>query len=197
MYSMKLPPQYTEKQTKTSDNRMAQMAALLSEKDDIIEKKSDVIAEQKKRIAMLEEHLRLSNTKRFGPSSEQTPPEQGNLFNEAEVTAEPEQEVLPLPATDESKGKRGRKPLSDKLPRHQVFAYLTDDEKVGALDTFFVKVREELDIIPAQVRVLEYLQEKATFRTEDNGTLVKVAELIKHPVPKAMGSVNLMTYIII
>jgi transposase len=173
------------------------MAVLLSEKEDIIEQKSDVIAEQQKRIAMLEEHLRLSNAKRFGPSSEQTPPEQGNLFNEVEVTAEPEQEELPLPVTNAPKVKKGRKPLSDKLPRHQVFAYLTEEEKAGAIDTFFVKVREELDIIPAQVRVLEYMQEKATFKTESDGRTIKLAELIKHPVPKAMGSVNLMTYIII
>ena len=197
MSDMKLPPQAPVNKEKTSEDMMLQMAALLSEKDDIIEQKSDVIAEQKRRIAMLEEHLRLAASKRFGPSSEQTPPEQGNLFNEAEVTAEPEQETLPLPETGEPKAKKGRKPLSDKLPRHQVFVYLSEEEKAGAIDTFFVKVREELDIIPAQVRVLEYMQEKATFKTPDDGRTVKVAELIKHPVPKAMGSVNLMTYIII
>jgi len=61
--------------------------------------------------------------------------------------AEPDD--APLPANDESKAKTGRKPLSDKLPRYQVFAYLSDEEKVDAIDTFFVKVREALDIIPA------------------------------------------------
>ncbi|MFB1036730.1 MAG: transposase, partial [Sinobacterium sp.] len=89
-------------------------------------------------------HLRLSNSKRFGPSSEQTPPEQGNLFTEVKALAESEQSTLPLPETDEPKGKKSRKPLSDKLPRHQVFAYLIEEEKVDAIDTFFVKVREEL-----------------------------------------------------
>ena len=142
-------------------------------------------------------HLRLSNSKRFGPSSEQTPPEQGNLFNEVKALAESEQSTLPLPETDEPKGKKSRKPLSDKLPRHQVFAYLIEEEKVDAIDTFFVKVTEELDIIPAQVRVLECIQEKATFKTQYGGRTIKVAQLIKHPVLKAMDSVNLMTYIII
>lgn len=197
IFDMKLPLQAPVNKGNTSEDIMLQMVALLSEKNDIIEQKSDVIAEQKKRIAMLEEHLRLAASKRFGPSSEQTPAEQGNLFNEAEATDEPEQETSPLSATDEPKAKKGRKPLSDKLPRHQVFAYLSDEEKNGAIDTFFVKVREELDIIPAQVRVLEYMQEKATFKTVEDGRTVKVAELIRHPVPKAMGSVNLMTYIII
>jgi transposase len=89
MCSMKLRPQDTKIQANKPESIMARMAALLSEKDDIIQQKTDVIAQQKKRIAMLGEHLRLSHSKRFGPSSEQTPPEQGNLFNEVEALAEP------------------------------------------------------------------------------------------------------------
>ncbi|MCJ8270728.1 MAG: IS66 family transposase, partial [Psychrosphaera sp.] len=137
------------------------------------------------------------NQIRFGASSEQTPPDQGELFNEAEECAEPEQDELPLEEPVTPKGKKGRKPFNDKLPRLQVFAYLSEAEKADAIDTFFVKVREELDIIPAQVRVLEYMQEKATFKTEEGGRTFKAAEMVKHPVPKAMGSVNLMAYIII
>jgi len=153
--------------------------------------------EQKKRIELLESYLRLANQKHFGASSEQTPPNQGELFNEAEECAEPEQDELPLEETAKPKAKKGRKPFNKKLPRHQVFAYLSEADKADAIDTFFVKVREELDIIPAQVRVLEYMQEKATFKTEDDGRTIKAAAVIKNPVPKAMGSVNLMTYIII
>ena len=130
--------------------------------------KSDVIVSLKQRVALLEEYLRLSKVKRFGASSEQTPPEQGNLFNEAEVVVEPEPEEAPKTQTDK-KGKTGRKPFSQKLPREQVFAILSDEEKKDAIDTFFVKVREELDIIPAKVRVLEYMQEKAVFMDENNG----------------------------
>jgi transposase len=74
---------------------MAQMQSLLSEKDEVIQAESGVIAEQKERIAMLEEHLRLATAKRFSPSSEQTPPEQGNLFNEAEVIADEQPEEAP------------------------------------------------------------------------------------------------------
>jgi transposase len=174
------------------------MHALLSEKDDVIEKKSDVIAEQQRRIAQLEEYLRLAQHKRFGASSEQTPPEQGNLFNEAEVLTEPEAEEPESESTDtDTKAKKGRKPFSAKLPRLQVFAYLTDEEKAAAIDTFFVKVREELDIIPAKVRVLEYMQEKAVFKDEDGRQTFTLAQVPKHPLPKAMGSVNLITFIII
>ncbi len=58
-------------------------------------------------------------------------------------------------------------------------------------------MREELDIIPAKVQILEYMQEKAVFKDAHGGTHIKLAEVVKHPVPKAMGSVNVMTYIII
>jgi transposase len=51
-----------------------------------------------------------------------------------------------------------------------VFAYLSDAEKEGAINTFFVKVREELDIIPAKTQVLEYMQEKAVFKDEQGTT---------------------------
>jgi transposase len=194
---MKLRPQSTENKQETSADDMAKMHDLLIEKDEVIDQKSEVIAEQKARIALLGSYLRLANQKRFGARSEQTPPEQGQLFNEAEACAEPEQDEQPAEEPTKPKGKTGRKPFNHKLPRHQVFAYLSEAEKAGAIDTFFVKVREELDIIPAQVRVLEYLQEKATFKTENGGRTLKAAEVVKHPVPKAMGSVNLMTYIII
>ncbi|WP_143869684.1 IS66 family transposase [Catenovulum sediminis] len=193
---MKMSPKAQSNQASTSVETTTEMAALLSEKDDIIDKKSEVIAWQQQRIALLEEYLNLANQKRFGSSSEQTTAEQGNLFNEAEITAEPEQEELLLPDTA-SKTKTGRKPFSDKLPREQVFAYLSEKDKAGAIDTFFVKVREELDIIPAQVRVLEYMQEKAVFKDEQDKRIIKAAEVTLHPVAKAMGSVNLMTYVIV
>jgi transposase len=64
MCVMKLRTKDTEKHANKPESIMAQMAVLLSEKDDIIEQKIDVIAQQKKRIAMLEEHLRLSHAKK-------------------------------------------------------------------------------------------------------------------------------------
>ena len=179
------------------NNQSLNSENLVSELQDLLSKKSDVIVEQQRRIKILEEYLSLSNSKRFGPSSEQTHSDQGCLFNEAEVSSEPEQEELPLHKDSGSNLKTGRKPFAKNLPRHQIFAYLSDDEKLGAINTFFVKVREELDIIPAKVQILEYMQEKAVFMSADNERTLKVADVIKHPIAKAMGSVNLMTYIVI
>jgi len=196
---------------------------LLSEKEQaietltrVVESKSEVISAQKKRIDILEEALRLSKTKRFAPSSEQS--QQTSLFDEAETEADPQDdqtEELELEqddnleaATDESsedkqpetKRKSGRKPFSDKLPREQIYIHLTDEEKQGSIDTFFTKVKEELDIIPAKVRVLEYMQEKAVFIESvagENKRKIKSALMPRHPVSRAMGSVSLMCFVLV
>jgi hypothetical protein len=47
---------------------------------------------------------------------------------------------------------------------------LSDEQKQGAIDTFFVTVKEELDITPAKVQVLQYQQEKAVFLDEQGYT---------------------------
>jgi len=196
MKSASQPPEYTDK---TPIDNMAMMQALLSEKDDLLKIKSEVIEKQKERIKALEEYLNNEKSKRFAPSSEKSTVEQGELFNEVEVSVEPEQEELFSDQEPPSgkKSKTGRKPFAKNIPRTQIFAYLTDAEKEGAIDTFFTKVREELDIIPAKVQILEYMQEKAVFKDDAGNKHLKAAEVCKHPIPKAMGSVNLMTYIVI
>ena len=175
------------------------------EKDDIIQKKSQVIEEQKKRIAILEEYLRLERARLYGRSSEKSSP-QGEIFNEAELVDcatqsdddEPEQpEADPKPR----KGRKGRKPFSPSLPRVQERAKLSEEEKAGAIDTFFVKVREELDIVPAKVQVKEILQEKAVYpETDEHGQekrVIKAATLPKHPLPKSSLSVSTLAWIIV
>ena len=203
---MKSQDSLTENQQDKVDYLLSEQIALLLEKDQligeqavVIERKSEVISAQKQRILILEEALRLSKIKRFAPSSEQC--HQYSLFDEAEVEAETDNDIAQFDTEEadepaEKKKKTGRKPFSDKLPREQIFIKLTDEEKVGAIDTFFTKVKEELDIIPAKVRILEYMQEKAVF-VEQGQRQVKVAEMPKHPIARAMGSISLMCFVII
>ena len=106
---MKNATQTNEKQEDISSNSLEKIQILLSEKNnllDIIDKKTSVITSQKRRIEFLEEYLRLEKSKRFASSSEQTTAEQGLLFNEVEVTSEPEQEeLLPEQPSDTPKAK--------------------------------------------------------------------------------------------
>jgi transposase len=160
----------------------------------VISKKSDVIEAQQKRITMLEEYLRLERARHYGRSSE-TSPAQARLFDEVEQQADDEDAQVQS-APKNKKGHGGRKPLSDKIPRDQVRLDLTDEEKDGAVDTFYTKVKEELDIVPAKVRVLEYLQEKAVF-VEGEKRIIKEAALPKHPIPKSIASISLLAYVIV
>lgn len=172
------------------------------ELQDIIEKKSLVIQQQDVRIRMLEEFLRLEKHKRFSHSSEKCPG-QGELFNEAELAHcapvqeafEPEADSDPADETTKKK-KPGRKGFSESIPREQLFICLTDEEKDGAVNTFFSKVKEELDIVPAKVRVIEHMQEKAVF-VEEGQRSIKTAELPKHPLGKVMASIGLLAYLIV
>ena len=184
--------------TSSSENltEIEQLRALLGEKEAQLQSQSVRLKSQSDRIEILEEVVRHLKIKRFTPSSEKTNPDQFLLFDEAELCTDPE-----LAKQDEEKNKqntskpRGRKPFSGDLPREQVFLYLTDEEKTGAKSTFFAKVKEELDIVPAKVRVLEYMQEKAVFDTED-GQKVVTAPMPKHPLPGSLGSVSLIAHAI-
>ena len=184
----------------TPTNKKDLLAAqdIILEQQQIIEKKTSVIEAQQKRIAMLEEYLRLARQKQFGRSSEAAPG-QGELFNEAELIADEDEEQRDSKEVDTGnrpKKKPGRKGLSPDIPREQIYIDLSEEEKAGAIDTFYSKVREELDIVPAKVRVLEFFQEKAVFLDEEQRS-IKSASLPKHPIAKSMASIGLLAYIII
>ena len=74
---------------------------------------------------------------------------------------------------------------------------MSDEEKEGAIDTFFEKTKEELDIIPARVRVIEHMQEKAVFADEQGKRTLVTAAKPAHPLGKAIASISLLVYVII
>jgi uncharacterized coiled-coil protein SlyX len=152
---------------------------LVEQQQQLIEQQSRIIAEQQQRLALLEEQIRLLRAKRFGPSSEQSSG-QLPLFDEDLPIVEPAPQPPPSPP---KKRRGGRKGLSPDLPRQTIYLRLSDEEKAGAVETFFVKVKEELDITPAKVQVLEYLQEKAVFVESGQRQLVE-AERPRHPLER-------------
>lgn len=178
------------------DGEFDNLADLVAQQQQVIEQKSSVIEEQKKRIAILEEYLRLERARRFGSSSEKHPA-QGELFNEAELLDDTGEALAQgHQQLGDGKKKKGRKGLSKDLPRHQIHLNLSEEEKAGAIDTFYTVVKEELDIVPAKARVIEYLQEKAVF-IERKQRYIKTAPLPKHPLNKCIASVSLLAFVIV
>ena len=155
----------------------------------------------RKHILLLEEQLRLARLRKFRARSEKLP-FQGELFDEAEleVSLEDVEQAL-AEAEAEPKKPRKRRTKADgfdeNLPRIQVRLTLDEEEKAGANKTFFSKVKEELDIVPAQARVIEYWQEKAVFEQEDGTQQLACAARPVHPLGKCLASVRLLAWILV
>ena len=139
---------------------LERLRALLAEKE-------AMIAAQSGEITWLKEQLGLSRLSQFGPSSEKYPA-QNDLFNEAE-TCDEEPAADATPEAESIAGyqrkKPGRKPLPKDLPRERVVHDLADSEKVcdccgGELHAVGEETSEQLDIVPAKVRVLEHVKIK-------------------------------------
>ena len=104
--------------------------------------------------------------------------------------------LLPEETPSKKKPRKKREGFSDQLPRVRVDLTLTDEEK-AAEQNFFTKVKEELDIIPAQAQVIEYWQEKAVFGDEIGETQIISAQRPAHPLGKSIASVALLAYILV
>lgn len=125
-------------------------------------------------IANLTETIESLKHKIYGTSREKMKhdiPGQLDLFNEAEAEQDSE---LPEPAIEavisgyvrnSKKPKSKRKDLLEGLPIEKVICYVSDEERIceicgTEMETIGTKyVREELQIIPAQVKRLHYYQE--------------------------------------
>ncbi|WP_299733781.1 IS66 family transposase [uncultured Endozoicomonas sp.] len=150
------------------------------------------------KLAWYEEQFRLSKHQQFGASSERFEG-QGVLFNEAETLVEEaadEPEVQQVPAHERKKPVR--KTLSDELPRDVVEVDIPDEEKQcdccgGELKAFGHESSCKLDIVPAQVKVLEIRRLKYACACESG---VKTAPVPKMPIPKSISTPGLLAWII-
>lgn len=178
----------------------ADMARVISDLQQQLSDKNKALEQRDARIEILEELLRRRKVQQFVASSEKSSG-QPTLFDEAELEAEidalrdqlpdeVEEQELPRPSR-----KRRQRGFSDKLLRERIELTLGDDEKVGATRTFFTKVKEELAFIPAQLKVLEYWQEKAVFEHQGEER-IRAAHRPPHPLGKCIATPSLLAYLI-
>lgn len=152
-------------------------------------------------IQLLEELLRHKKIQQFAASSEKHA-HQIQLFNETELEAEIEalRDQLPDDAEKEDapspRRKQRQRGFSDHLVRERIELLLSDADKAGADKVFFSKVKEELHFVPAQLKVLEYWQEKAVFEREHQDQIV-AAERPVHPLGKCQVTTSLLTHLIV
>ena len=133
---------------------------------DIIEEKDRRITELEQQIKWLMSQIRLAKHKQFGVSSEQTNIEQMNLFNEAEVVADPAEPEPSLSRVKAHYRKRTRlttDKLPEDLPVEVIEHELPEAERVcpdcgGELHTMGREIREELKVIPAKAVIVRHVR---------------------------------------
>ena len=187
-------------------NEVDFLKAKLLENEQIIQQQAHQITTLQKQhqqeLAILQEQLYLLIHKRFGRSSEKAPAEQQSLFNEAEQddvlkeTDEGDAEETTVAAY--SRKKSGRQKLSDALPRVEIIHDIPESEKVcphdgHALTVMGQESSEQLDIIPAKIRVLRHIRLKYSCPCCEQG--VKIAPVPKQPIPKSIASPGLLAHI--
>lgn len=163
------------------------------------------LAERDATIESLTEQLRLAIARRFGASSERVADGQLGLFNEAETLAEEAQaeEAAAEPANTVEvashvrvRGKRASLPAH--LPRVEVLHELPEAERVcprdgTPLERFGEETSEQLDIVPASIRVLHHI--RAKYRCPCCAEHVQTAPLPAQPIPKSQASAGLLAYV--
>jgi transposase len=180
---------------------LEQNSADLEANQSTIDGQQSQIDEQAALISFYREWKRLIDSQRFGSRSERLVPEQGRLFNEAESLATTEEaaeaDAITVPA--HTRKKRGRRPLPDFLPVHEVLHDLPEDEKVCAHDASHTLVEisretsDQLKFIPATVEILRHVRPKYACPTCKEG--VKIAPMPRLPIPKSIATPSLLAHV--
>ncbi|NWO04095.1 MAG: transposase, partial [Idiomarinaceae bacterium] len=158
------------------------------------------------KIRYMMEQWQLSLQKRFGASSEGLPG-QGELFNELEDALEPTADEV---AEDQSQTitytrQKPRRPrIDESLPREEVLHDIPDEDKVcdccgHDLHRMGEETSEELEFIPASIKVLRHVRPKYSCRAcEKHGTetAVKIAPVQPSIMPKSIATPSLLAQII-
>jgi len=182
----------------------------VSELKSIVEKNVVTIESNAIEIDRLEMELRLLRQKFYGPKSERMilddPEVQTHLFNEAEATANKEEEPTEeLQIGPYSRKKGGRRPLPDNLPRIEQVHDIPEEEKVCGcgcqLSRIGEEVTEELDIVPRQSRVIRHIRPKYACRQCEGSESDKGAVQIGPPpvqlLPKTIATAGLIAAVVV
>jgi transposase len=139
---------------------------------------------------------------RFASRSERLVPEQGLLFNEAEVEAaglDDDERATASSATGPPRNKPVRRPLPDFLPVQEIVHDLAEHEKVCPNDPShrLVEIKretsEQLKFIPATVEIVRHIRPKYACPSCKEG--VRIAPMPKLPIPKSIATPSLLAHV--
>jgi transposase len=150
----------------------------------------------------LEEMVRLLKHQHFGRKSEAVRNEESKqlgIFNEAEDLAVKDVEVSEEieVKSHRRRGTPKRIALPENLPREEIIVELPESERVcpegHELQEIGEEASEQLDVIPAQIKVLRTIRKKYACKQCEGH--VKRAALPKTAIPKSLAGPGLLAYI--
>ncbi len=162
--------------------------------------KIDYLSQQYQHIL---EQFRLAQQRQFGQSSEVSLDQLG-LFNETEQTVEEDDLEAEQETISYTRRKPKRKPLPKDLPRESIVHDIADEDKRcdccgHELHRMGEETSEQLEFIPASIKVIEHIRPKYSCRhCEQQGTEVniKIAPVPPAPIPKSIATASLLSQII-
>jgi transposase len=201
---MKTTPETLPDNVETLKNLLLSARELVHQKDHSLEEKDAEITQLKQQYQHILEQFRLAQQKQFGKSSEVSR-EQLGLFNEAEqldeetVKEERQQETVTY-----TRNKPKRMALPKDLPREVIIHDIEEADKVcdccgHGLHKMGEDKSEQLEFIPAQIKVIEHVRPKYSCRhCELQGTEVKIkiAPVPASAIPKSIATATLLSQII-
>ena len=165
------------------------------------------VAELTAKVNWFMEQFKLAKRRQFGSSSERTvsTKEQPSLFNEAEKEAEPELKEPTVETITYKRRKRQgqREDMLKDLPVETIEYRLPPEEQVcpncgGPLHEMSTEVRQELKVIPAQVKIVKHVRYIYSCRRcerEDTSTPVVPAKAPSPVIPGSLASPSAVAYI--
>jgi len=187
-----------EEMLSTLPDNMAAMRRWALEEQVLLKRKEEENHQYRLENDLLREQIRLLLAKHYGPSSEKSDTQQLGLFNEAEQEAEAapaDEPEIEVPA--HVRKKPGRKPLPASLPRVRIEHDIPDTEKQCHCGCNLTRIGEEtseqLDIIPAKVRVLQHVRFKYACKACEETILT--TPMPPQPIPKSMASPGLLAHV--
>ena len=169
----------------------------LEQRDKLIEKRDAL-------ISVLEEKLRLADIARFAVKSEKVSPDQLGIFDEAGAQKSVEEEEnSSAEATTVKSYQRSAKPrvsIPEDLPREEIIYDLPEADKIcphdgATLECIGSDDHEQLDIIPAQVKVLRHKRLK--YACPCCKEHIATASKPKQPIEKSIASPGLLAHVAI
>lgn len=181
----------------------------MNEKDAYIEHLENTIKDLQNQVSNLTEMVLLLRKEKFGASSEKTPKQvdgQLSLFNEAEIEADSKSEepvICRKGSMYHRKPKTSREELLKDLPVEEFPCVLHPDDmfcnQCGTTlkEIGFVKVRDEIEYIPAKVQIIRYMQQACECPACKHTTrpFIKKAAVPKSVLNHSLASPSSVSYV--